>query len=133
MNLLHCGKEGMQGTSSVNGVGKTYSAASVKVYWSDGQSRVYTSTASQPTVHSYGAADDRRGMGEIAWAYTMSGIEHILTGVDHLLFVISSLFSVGFKRNSSWTITAFTAAHSSTSALSASGWSALRSPPVEAS
>lgn len=132
-NLLHCGKQGMQGTLSVNGVGKTYSAALVKVYWLDGQSRVYTLTASQPTVHLYGAADDRRGMGEIAWAYTMLGIEHILTGVDHLLFVISLLFLVGFKRDLLWTITAFTAAHSLTLALSALGWLALRSPPVEAS
>ncbi|KGM39678.1 hypothetical protein JY96_05610 [Aquabacterium sp. NJ1] len=133
MNVLHCGKAGMQGTLSVTGVGKTYSAALVKMYWLDGQSRVYTLTASQPTVHLYGAADDRRGMGEIAWAYTMLGVEHILTGVDHLLFVISLLFLVGFKRNLLWTITAFTAAHSLTLALSALGWLALRSPPVEAS
>ena len=133
VNLLHCGKGGMQGSLSVNGVGKTYSAALVKVYWLDGQSRVYTLTASQPTVHLYGAADDRRGMGEVAWAYTMLGVEHILSGVDHLLFVISLLFLVGFKRNLLWTITAFTAAHSLTLALSALGWLALRSPPVEAS
>lgn len=132
MNLLHCGKDGMQGTLSVNGVGKTYSAALVKIYWLDGQSRVYTLTASQPTVHLYGAADDHRGMGEIAWAYTMLGVEHILSGVDHLLFVIGLLFLVGFKRDLLWTITAFTAAHSLTLALSALGWLTLRSPPVEA-
>ena len=59
----------------------------VKVVWLDGQSRVYTLTSAQPTVQLYGSADDRRGMGEIARAYTVLGVEHILSGFDHLLFV----------------------------------------------
>jgi hydrogenase/urease accessory protein HupE len=71
-------------------------------------------------------------MGEIASAYTALGVEHILTGVDHLLFVIGLLFLVGFNRRLVWTITAFTAAHSLTLACSALGWLVLRSPPVEA-
>ena len=52
----------------------------VKVFWLDGQSRVYTLTSAQPTVQLYGSADDRRGMGEIARAYTVLGVEHILSG-----------------------------------------------------
>jgi hypothetical protein len=71
-------------------------------------------------------------MGEIAWAYTVLGIEHILAGFDHLLFVLSLLFLVGFRRQLASTITAFTIAHSITLALSALGWLALRSPPMEA-
>ena len=131
-NVLRCGAAGMQGLLSIDGVGKRYSAALVKVFWLDGQSRVYTLTAGQPTVHLYGAADDQRGMGEIASAYTTLGVEHILTGVDHLLFVIGLLFLVGFNRRLLWTITAFTAAHSLTLACSALGCLVLRSPPVEA-
>ena len=131
-NLLRCGEAGMRGTLSVEGVGKRYSAALVKVFWLDGQSRVYTLTAGQPTVHLYGSADDRRGMTEIASAYGVLGVEHILTGVDHLLFVIGLLFLVGFNRRLLWTITAFTAAHSLTLACSALGWLVLRPPPVEA-
>ena len=131
-NSLHCGPEGLQGVLSIDGVGKRYSAVLVKIFWLDGQSRVYTLTASQPTVHLYGSADDRRGMGEIASAYTMLGVEHILTGVDHLIFVIGLLFLVGFRRQLLWTITAFTAAHSLTLASSALGFLVLRPPPVEA-
>jgi len=71
-------------------------------------------------------------MSEIASAYTVLGIEHILTGFDHLLFVIALLFLVGFNRRLLLTITAFTLAHSCTLALSALGWFTLRSPPVEA-
>ncbi len=131
-NVLHCGEGGMRGTLAVDGVGKRYSAALVKVYWLDGQSRVYTITPGQPTVQLYGSADDKRGMGEIAWAYTVLGVEHILAGIDHLLFVIGLLFLVGFNRRLLWTITAFTAAHSLTLACSALGWLVLRPPPVEA-
>ncbi len=131
-STLHCGAAGLQGPLSIRGVGERYSAALVKVFWLDGQSRVYTLTAGQPTVQLYGSADDRRGMGEIASAYLVLGIAHILTGIDHLLFVIGLLFLVGFNRRLLWTITAFTAAHSLTLASSALGWLVLRPPPVEA-
>ena len=132
VNSVSCGAAGMTGTLSIDGVGKRYSAALVRVFWSDGQTRVYTLTAGQPTVHLYGSADDRRGVGEIASAYTVLGIEHILTGFDHLLFVIGLLFLVGFNKRLLLTITAFTAAHSLTLASSALGLLTLRPPPVEA-
>jgi hydrogenase/urease accessory protein HupE len=130
--MLHCGEAGLTGRFAIDGVGKRYSAALVTVHWMDGQSRVYTLTGGQPTVHLYGSADDRRGMGEIAQAYTLLGVERILGGIDHLLFVIALLFMVGFNRRLVVTITAFTVAHSVTLALSALGWITLRSPPVEA-
>ena len=104
----------------------------MKVFWLDGQSRVYTLTAGQPTVHLYGSADDKRGMGEIASAYTVLGFEHIMGGIDHLLFVIGLLFLVGFRRQLFWTVSAFTLAHSLTLASAALGWLTLRSAPVEA-
>lgn len=132
-NTLDCGEAGLKGPLSIEGVGKRYSAALVKVYWFGGQSHVYTLTAGQPTIQLYGAADDRRGRREIASAYTVLGVEHILSGVDHLLFVVSLLFLVGFRRQLVWTITAFTAAHSLTLASAALGILTLRSPPVEAS
>lgn len=132
-SALHCGSEGLKGTLSIDGVGKSYSAVLVKVYWLDGQSRVYTLTGGQPSVQLFGSANDRRGWREIASAYVVLGVEHILGGIDHLLFVASLLFLVGFRRNLVWTITAFTAAHSLTLASAALGWLTLRSPPVEAS
>ncbi len=72
------------------------------------------------------------GRGEIASAYLVLGVEHILGGIDHLLFVFSLLFLVGFQRKLVWTITAFTAAHSLTLASAALGMLVLRPPPVEA-
>jgi len=132
---LRCGAGGLKGTLSIGGVGKRYSAAMIKVVWLDGQSRVYTITGAQPSVQLYGSADDRRGRGEIARAYVILGVEHILSGFDHLLFVAGLLFLVGFRRRGRLlgTITAFTIAHSITLALSVFGVINLRSPPVEAS
>lgn len=129
---VRCGEHGLAGRVSVEGVGEFFSAVLVKVNWRDGQTRVYTLTKAQPAVQLYGAASDPRGMGEIAAAYTLLGVEHILGGIDHLLFVIGLLFLVGFQRRLIWTITAFTAAHSLTLASSALGWLTLRSAPVEA-
>lgn len=130
--VLRCGAGGLQGKLSIDGVGKRYSAALVKVFWQGGQTRVYTLTAGQPTVQLYGDADDTRGRGEIAWAYLVLGVEHVLSGYDHLLFVIGLLFLVGFNRRLLLTVTAFTAAHSLTLASSALGLLTLRPPPVEA-
>lgn len=131
-NMLRCGDAGLRGTLKVDGVGQRYSAAVVKIFWLDGQSRVFTLTAGQPDVQLYGSAEDRRGMGEIASAYIVLGVEHILGGFDHLMFVLALLFLVSFNRRLVLTISAFTLAHSLTLALSALGLLALRSPPVEA-
>jgi hydrogenase/urease accessory protein HupE len=131
-SALRCGSDGLKGTLAIEGVGKRYSAAMVKVVWLDGQSRVYTLTAAQPSVQLYGSADDRRGTAEIARAYVVLGIQHILSGVDHLLFVVGLLFLVGFRRRLVGTISAFTLAHSLTLACSVFGWMTLRPAPVEA-
>jgi len=130
--MLRCGEGGLKGTLEVQGVGQRFSALMTKVVWLDGQTRVYTLTSSQPRVQLFGAADDPRGVGEIASAYTVLGIEHILGGYDHLMFVIGLLLLVGFHRRLIWTISAFTLAHSITLACAALGVLVLRPPPVEA-
>ncbi len=129
---LRCGEGGLVGELAVKGVGEGYSAAIVSIQWRDDRTRVYTLTERQPTVQLFGGADDQRGVGEVASAYGLLGVEHILSGIDHLMFVISLLFLVGFRRRLIGTITAFTAAHSVTLAASALGWLTLRPPPVEA-
>ena len=65
-------------------------------------------------------------------AYVQHGVEHILMGYDHLLFVLALLLIVRDTRVLLWTITAFTAAHSITLALAALGVVRVPGPPVEA-
>lgn len=129
---LDCAGGRMAGRLGVDGVGERFSAVLVKLHWLDGGLRVYTLTKAQRSVQLFGAADDKRSLSEIARAYTVLGIGHILSGIDHLLFVLTLLLLVGFERRLVWTITAFTAAHSLSLAASALGWLTLRPPPVEA-
>jgi hydrogenase/urease accessory protein HupE len=72
------------------------------------------------------------GLLSVARAYFVHGIEHILAGFDHLLFVFGLMLLV---RNG-WmlvkTVTAFTVAHSITLALAALGVVHIPGPPVEA-
>ncbi len=131
--LVHCGAQGLKGVLEIEGMGRNYSAVLLRITWLDDQSHVYTLTPAQPRVNLYGSVEDKRGGLEIARTYTALGVEHILTGYDHLLFVLGLLFLVGFERKLIWTITAFTAAHSVTLASAALGILTLRSPPVEAS
>ncbi len=69
---------------------------------------------------------------EVARTYTVLGIEHILTGFDHLLFVLAMLILVDGTRRLIATITAFTLAHSLTLAAAALGFVQVPGPPVEA-
>jgi len=130
--LLQCGPGGLAGTLSVAGVGQAYSAAIVRIVWRDQQQTVVTVSGSQPSVQLFGGARDERGGWELGKLYTVLGVEHILSGIDHLMFVVGLLFLVGLNRRLVGTITAFTAAHSLTLAASALGLLTLRSPPVEA-
>jgi hydrogenase/urease accessory protein HupE len=65
-------------------------------------------------------------------AYLVHGVEHILFGFDHLLFVLALILLVRSRRVLLWTITAFTLAHSVTLALATLGVVRVPGPPVEA-
>ena len=69
---------------------------------------------------------------EVRTQYSILGIEHIWTGIDHLLFVFCLLIITGFSRKLLITITGFTIAHSVTLVLSALKIIQLPIPPIEA-
>ena len=62
----------------------------------------------------------------------MLGVEHILGGIDHLLFVLALLLIVRGGMRIFATITAFTVAHSITLVAATLGWVHVPGPPVEA-
>lgn len=72
------------------------------------------------------------GAYEVAKTYTVIGIEHILLGFDHLLFVLALMIIVKSTRRLLVTITAFTLAHSITLSLATLGVLHVPGPPVEA-
>jgi hydrogenase/urease accessory protein HupE len=74
-----------------------------------------------------------QGAGEVAATYLGLGVEHILFGFDHLLFVLALVILVRDWRRVAVTVTAFTIAHSITLAAATLGFVNVPGPPVEAS
>jgi len=68
-----------------------------------------------------------------AGRYTVLGFEHILEGIDHLLFVLALMIVVRDGWRLVKTITAFTVAHSITLGMATLGYVNLPPTPVEAS
>jgi hydrogenase/urease accessory protein HupE len=68
----------------------------------------------------------------VAGAYLSHGIEHILFGFDHLLFVLGLILIVRNTRMLLLTVTGFTVAHSITLSLATLGIVHVPGPPVEA-
>jgi hydrogenase/urease accessory protein HupE len=72
------------------------------------------------------------GPGEVAATYLGLGVEHILFGFDHLLFVLALVILVRDWRRVAVTVTAFTIAHSITLAAATLGFVNVPGRPVEA-
>ncbi|MCA0753511.1 HupE/UreJ family protein [Paenibacillus sp. N4] len=60
-------------------------------------------------------------IGSVLWKYFVLGIEHILSGYDHLLFLLSLVLIASRFKDALKIVTAFTIAHSITLFLVASG------------
>ena len=69
---------------------------------------------------------------EVVRTYLLLGVEHILSGFDHLLFVLALLILVNGVRRLIATVTAFTLAHSLTLAGATLGFVHMPGPPIEA-
>jgi hydrogenase/urease accessory protein HupE len=68
----------------------------------------------------------------VARTYFRLGVEHILLGIDHLLFVLALLFLVASWARLAGTVTAFTVAHSLTLVAATLGFLHVPQAPVEA-
>jgi hydrogenase/urease accessory protein HupE len=122
-------KNGLTGTRiGVSGLNATMTDALVRVQRLDGTIQVarLTPAASAFVVE---ASPTRT---EIGATYLKLGIEHIVTGYDHLLFLLALILIVGTVRRAVAAITAFTIAHSIALAGAALGAAHLPQPPVEA-
>ena len=106
----------------------------VEIEWRNGTRLLRVVTASSPSMMVYGipASAGLRFLKPIALDYTRLGIQHILTGYDHLLFVFALALLVRKRRTLIASITAFTVAHSLTLACAVLGLLRLPSSPVEA-
>jgi hypothetical protein len=129
---IDCGAAGLEsGEVAIGGLELTLTDVLLRVEWRDG-SRF--STLLRPESSSVRVAPDG-GDGETvpAAGFLRLGVEHILGGIDHLLFVLCLMLLVDGAGKLLATVTAFTLAHSVTLALATLGVVRVPSGPVEAS
>ena len=121
---LECGEESLQ-YIEVDGLDRTLIDTLVSIRRLDGSINEILINGNEPRL-------DLAVATPTVPVYLIIGIEHLLLGFDHILFVIMLLYLV----QSSWQIlkvvTSFTIAHSLTLALSALELVQLSSAPVEA-
>jgi hypothetical protein len=121
--------DGLAGKSvGVEGIASSRADVLLRVALLDGRKLRQVLTAEAPGFAITGAA----GRFGVVKSYAGLGVEHILSGWDHLLFVLALVLLVGWGRSLLWTVTAFTVGHSVTLALASLGWVRVPQGPMEA-
>ena len=125
---VDCRPQGLLGQRlGVAGLAGGRTDALIRVALADGRVVQAVARASEPFVVVQAPARPAT----VVTGYLKLGFEHILSGPDHLLFVLGLLLLAGGGRRVLGTVTAFTIGHSITLTLAALGVSKVPSSPVE--
>jgi hydrogenase/urease accessory protein HupE len=111
-----------------DGLEATITDVFVRISWLDGNQTTSMARPNQPWFEIQG----QRSAWQVASDFTALGIDHILSGYDHLAFVLALLLIVSGWRRLLLTVTSFTLAHSITLAAATLGLLWVPGPPVEA-
>ncbi|HCU54690.1 MAG TPA: hypothetical protein DIC36_10605 [Gammaproteobacteria bacterium] len=126
---IACQPVGLVGQNiAIEGLAQTITDVLVRVAFMDGLTQTQILRPNATAFRVKGTASKW----EIVDDYFRLGVEHILGGIDHLLFVLALLIIVEGTRRLLATITAFTVAHSLTLAAATLGWVQVPQKPVEA-
>lgn len=126
---LDCGETGLaQATIAFPGVVKGFVEVLLRVEWADGHSQ----TTMLPTGEETFVIPEKTTVFAVGQTYLKLGVEHIFSGIDHLLFVLGLVLIVGPSWRLVKTITAFTLAHSVTLGAATLGFVNVPQAPVEA-
>jgi hydrogenase/urease accessory protein HupE len=111
---LDCGARGLRdATIGVSDLDVSRTLALVRVELADGRLVRSLLDGARPSM----TIPERESRLAVARDYLELGVEHLLTGLDHLLFVLGLCLLVTERRSLLWTITAFTVGHSVTLTL----------------
>jgi len=116
------------GMIHIDGLDQTSTDVLVRFDFADGVNQAHRLTASDPSF----MVPSQPSRLEVVQTYFLYGVEHILSGVDHLVFVLALLLLVKGVRRVIATVTAFTLAHSLTLAGATLGLIHMPGPPTEA-
>ena len=112
----------------IDGLRSTVTDALARIEFRNGTKQVARLTPEKPTI----LAESGQSWLEVAKTYFLLGVDHILTGFDHLLFVLALMLLIHDRWMLVKTVTAFTIAHSITLAGATLGYISLPQKPVEA-
>jgi hypothetical protein len=130
---MNCGEKGLVGPVTITNLGADMSAVLIKIIPIAGEPRSYTISSANPVVSLLGTSDPTlQTWVELARTYVNYGIDHILLGADHLLFVLGLIWIVGGGWRLVKTITAFTVGHSASLAAAAFGLIGVPERPLNA-
>jgi hypothetical protein len=130
---MNCGEKGLVGPITITNLGADMSAVLIKIVPIADQPRSYTISTANPVVSLLGTgAPTLQTWIELARTYVNYGIDHILLGADHLLFVLGLIWIVGGGWRLVKTITAFTIGHSASLAAAAFGIIGVPERPLNA-
>ncbi len=115
-------------TIAIDGLSASRTDVLVRIERLNGETSTTRLTPSSPSFEVPAAM----GLRQVAAAYLWLGVEHILLGIDHLIFVLALLMLVHGWKRICLTVTAFTVAHSITLAAATLGFLHVPGPPVEA-
>lgn len=127
---VDCGASGLSGAPiEVSRLASAGSDVLLRVALANGHTH---RTVLRPAAPSTVLPATPQGPAEVASGYLRLGVEHLLTGWDHLAFVLGLVLLVTGKRRLLATITAFTLGHSLTLSIAVLGFVHLPPAPIEA-
>jgi len=115
-------------TIAIDGLAATMTDVLVRIERTDGSTQVARLTQSKPEL----IVEVSPGKLQVARVYAVLGMEHILTGIDHLLFVLALIIITRGGWKLAKTVTAFTVSHSVTLTAATLGFVHVWQKPVEA-
>lgn len=125
---IHCANGIVGQRISIEDIENSNTDVLLRLKWIDGS----VSTALLKPSAPFYVIPEKNTATDIAMMYFWLGVEHILLGVDHLLFVFALLLIVSNTRRLIVTITSFTLAHSITLGVATLGFVHVPQQPVEA-
>jgi len=115
---VDCGDAGLVGhTLAVRGLDRSRTDALIRVQLADGRAVRGLVNAE----HAVFRVPDRESVLSVVRGYVGLGVEHLLTGLDHVLFVVGLVLLVSTWRSLVATVSAFTVGHSVTLSLATLG------------
>ncbi|HLE24429.1 MAG TPA: HupE/UreJ family protein [Thermodesulfobacteriota bacterium] len=125
---VECDAPLVESSIEVRGISESKANVILRIALADGRKFSSVLSANRPSF----IVPERKHSLIVLESYLVLGFKHILTGVDHLLFIFGLLLLIVGRRQLLFTITAFTIGHSITLSLAVLGFVKIPTAPVEA-